>query len=262
MLLRVRQYQTYGLVFADRLVAAPGSRDMGIGRGPGTFDGEPLPELGASFVVHRVRSPGRNRLPVPPVSVTRPMVALAWSKPSCRRCFIVLHYAQPLTRNARLAVDEVVHDGKQHFSGWGNLPPPAPEPAAFLLLVCIADRGHMTTATSQAPSGFPGRGRVSASAPLTCPRSTRSVSPWAATRGPPPDNSSLRCPLPRARTLSATTTTPAPASSERPAPRRPIRTVTSGLGSSGNRRHAHTVPSHHLLRIVPGRPGPEVVATA
>lgn len=237
----------------------PDRRDTGIGRGPGTFD-EPLPELGAPFVVHRVRSPGRNRLPVPPVSVTRPMVALAWSKPSRRR-----RHRVPLR-----TTPDPERPARRRRSG----------PRRQAVLLRLGEPATPRTRTGRLPAAGLHRGprphdhrHQPGPLWLSRPRAGQRFRPAhlsalneigvpvAAARGPPPDNSSLRCPLPRARTLSATTTTPAPASSERPAPRRPIRTVTSGLGSSGNRRRAHTVPSHHLLGAS-GRPGPEVVAAA
>lgn len=71
---------------------------------------------------------------------------------------IVLLYAQPITRIVRLTVDDVVHDGEAVLLRLGEPASPVPEPAASLLLECIADRDHMNTATNQASRWlFPGR---------------------------------------------------------------------------------------------------------
>lgn len=71
---------------------------------------------------------------------------------------ILLLYAQPLSRIARLTIDDIVRDGDQVLLRLGNPPPPAPEPVAALLLEYLGQRTNMATATNHASRWlFPGR---------------------------------------------------------------------------------------------------------
>jgi len=100
----------------------------------------PLPER------ERAELPGRlltgHDLPL------RPRVAAA----------IVLLYAQPLSRVARLTADDVIHDGDQVLLRPGEPPSPVPGPVADLLLSRTGNRDNMNTATNRhSPWLFPGR---------------------------------------------------------------------------------------------------------
>lgn len=234
----------------------------GIGRGPDTFDGEPLPELGASFVVHRVRSPGRHRLPVPPVSVTRRIAVLAWSRPLRRR----RHRAPLRTTPAPERPARRRRSGPRRQAALPLLgepaAPPVPEPAAFLLLDYIADRSHMNTATNQAPlwlSRQPGRSALPPRSPV---RAQRDRCPSGCHPRPALRQQLLKTAAPRrhGRSRPSRQHHHPPAQSGRRHVSRYARSP-AGWVPSGNRRHAHTVPSHHLSGAS-GRPGSEGVAAA
>ncbi|MGH3709659.1 MAG: hypothetical protein ACRDRQ_16490 [Pseudonocardiaceae bacterium] len=71
---------------------------------------------------------------------------------------IVVLYAQPLSRLARLTIDDVIRDGDQVLLRLGEPPSPVPTPIAQLLLTWISERDNMNTATN--PNSrwlFPGR---------------------------------------------------------------------------------------------------------
>jgi hypothetical protein len=71
---------------------------------------------------------------------------------------ILLLYAQPLSRIARLTLDDVIQDGDQVLLRLGEPPTPVPGPAADLLLEWMGSRGNMNTATNRnSPWLFPGR---------------------------------------------------------------------------------------------------------
>ena len=71
---------------------------------------------------------------------------------------IVLLYAQPLSRVARLTIDDVIRDGDQVLLRLGEPPSPLPCPAADLLLSWIPKRDNMNTATNHDSRWlFPGR---------------------------------------------------------------------------------------------------------
>jgi hypothetical protein len=71
---------------------------------------------------------------------------------------IVLLYAQPLSRVARLTLDDVIHDGDQVLLRLGEPPSPVPGPIADLLLSWIDNRDNMNTATNRHSLWlFPGR---------------------------------------------------------------------------------------------------------
>lgn len=53
---------------------------------------------------------------------------------------IVLLYAQPLTRVARLTIDDVIHDGDYVLLRLGDPASPVPEPVADILLAWIDSR--------------------------------------------------------------------------------------------------------------------------
>jgi len=61
---------------------------------------------------------------------------------------IVLLYAQPLSRVARLTIDDVVHDGDQVLLRLGDPPSPLPAPVADLLLTWIDNRDNMNSAAN------------------------------------------------------------------------------------------------------------------
>jgi hypothetical protein len=71
---------------------------------------------------------------------------------------IVLLYAQPLSRIARLTIDDIIRDGEGVLLRLGEPPSPVPTPFAQLLLTWIDQRNNMNTATN--PNSrwlFPGR---------------------------------------------------------------------------------------------------------
>jgi hypothetical protein len=71
---------------------------------------------------------------------------------------LVLLYAQPLTRIARLTIDDVTVDGDQVFIRLGDPPVPVPAPFAAVVTQYVASRSNLTTATN--PTSrllFPGR---------------------------------------------------------------------------------------------------------
>jgi hypothetical protein len=71
---------------------------------------------------------------------------------------IVLLYAQPLSRIARISLDDVVHDGEHLLLRLGHPASPVPAPVADLIERHIAERTNMRTATNPAsPWLFPGR---------------------------------------------------------------------------------------------------------
>ena len=71
---------------------------------------------------------------------------------------IVLLYAQPLSRVARLTIDDVIRDGDQVLLRLGEPPSPVPEPVASILLAWIDNRTNMNTATNRDSRWlFPGR---------------------------------------------------------------------------------------------------------
>lgn len=70
---------------------------------------------------------------------------------------IVLLYAQPLTRIARITLDDVIHDGGQLLLRLGDPPSPVPAPVADLIERHIAERTNMRTANPASPWLFPGR---------------------------------------------------------------------------------------------------------
>jgi hypothetical protein len=71
---------------------------------------------------------------------------------------IVLLYAQPLSRVARLTIDNIIRDGDQVSLRLGEPPSPVPTPFAQLLLTWINQRDNMNTATNPGSRWlFPGR---------------------------------------------------------------------------------------------------------
>jgi len=71
---------------------------------------------------------------------------------------LVLLYAQPLSRIARITVNDVTRDGDQVLLRLGEPPTPVPGPVAGLLLEWIGSRDNMNTATNRnSPWLFPGR---------------------------------------------------------------------------------------------------------
>ncbi len=72
---------------------------------------------------------------------------------------LLLLYAQPISRIARLTVDDIVHDENQEVHiRLGNPPSPVPPPFAALLLGYAADRANMRNATNPGSAWlFPGR---------------------------------------------------------------------------------------------------------
>ncbi|MGH3847360.1 MAG: hypothetical protein ACRDS0_38960, partial [Pseudonocardiaceae bacterium] len=71
---------------------------------------------------------------------------------------IVLLYAQPLSRVARLTIDDVIRDQDQVLLRLGEPPSPVPTPFAQLLLAWISERDNMNTATNPDSRWlFPGR---------------------------------------------------------------------------------------------------------
>jgi len=71
---------------------------------------------------------------------------------------IVLLYAQPISRIARLTLDDVIRDGDQVLPRLGEPPGPVPAPVADLLLSWIGSRTNMNTATNRrSPWLVPGR---------------------------------------------------------------------------------------------------------
>jgi hypothetical protein len=61
---------------------------------------------------------------------------------------IVLLYSQPLTRVARLTLDDVIHEGDEIFLRLGEPPSPIPRPVADLIDQQIAQRTNMRTAAN------------------------------------------------------------------------------------------------------------------
>lgn len=71
---------------------------------------------------------------------------------------IVLLYAQPLTRVARLTIDDVIRDGDHMLLRLGDPASLVPEPVADILLAWIDSRTNMNTATNRDSRWlFPGR---------------------------------------------------------------------------------------------------------
>lgn len=71
---------------------------------------------------------------------------------------IVVLYAQPLSRVARLTIDDVIRDGDQVSLRLGEPPSPVPATFAQLLLTWISERDNMNTATNPDSRWlFPGR---------------------------------------------------------------------------------------------------------
>lgn len=71
---------------------------------------------------------------------------------------IVLLYAQPASRVARLTVDDVIRDDSETALRLGDPPSPVPAPVAGILHSWIASRTNMRTATNRdSPWLFPGR---------------------------------------------------------------------------------------------------------
>jgi hypothetical protein len=66
---------------------------------------------------------------------------------------IVLLYAQPLSRIARLTIDDIIRDGEGVLLRLGEPPSPVPTPFAQLLLTWINERDNMNTATKAQCSG-------------------------------------------------------------------------------------------------------------
>ncbi|MGH3683520.1 MAG: hypothetical protein ACRDRU_23055 [Pseudonocardiaceae bacterium] len=60
----------------------------------------------------------------------------------------VLLYAQPLSRVARLTINDVIRDHDQVLLRLGEPPSPVPTPFAQLPLTWITERGNMNTATN------------------------------------------------------------------------------------------------------------------
>ncbi|MDG9728749.1 hypothetical protein [Streptomyces sp. DH41] len=61
---------------------------------------------------------------------------------------LVLLYAQPLTRIARLTTDDALHEDGEVLVRLGEPPSPVPEPLAGLLLTCLDQRPNTRTATN------------------------------------------------------------------------------------------------------------------
>lgn len=71
---------------------------------------------------------------------------------------LLLLYAQPVSRIARLTLDDLIRDGDHVLIRLGNPPSPVPHPFAALLLNYAAHRSNMRTATNPGSSWlFPGR---------------------------------------------------------------------------------------------------------
>ncbi|WP_329168994.1 hypothetical protein OG709_34855 [Streptomyces sp. NBC_01267] len=71
---------------------------------------------------------------------------------------LVLLYAQPLTRIARLTTDDVLHEDGEVLVRLGDPPSPVPEPLAGMLLTYLDQRPNTMTATNpNARWLFPGR---------------------------------------------------------------------------------------------------------
>jgi hypothetical protein len=71
---------------------------------------------------------------------------------------LVLLFAQPLQRIARLRVDDIIRDADQVMLRLGEPATPLPQPFADVLLRHVANRSNLTTATNPASTLlFPGR---------------------------------------------------------------------------------------------------------
>ena len=71
---------------------------------------------------------------------------------------LILLYAQPLTRIARLRIDDVIRDGDHTLLRLGDPPVPVPAPFDDLLTTYVASRSNLTTATNRHSRWlFPGR---------------------------------------------------------------------------------------------------------
>jgi hypothetical protein len=71
---------------------------------------------------------------------------------------LILLYAQPLDRIARLTIDDVLADGEEVLLRLGDPPTPVPQPFADVLTRYVVNRSNQTTATN--PNSrllFPGR---------------------------------------------------------------------------------------------------------
>lgn len=62
-------------------------------------------------------------------------------------CLLLL-YAQPITRLARLALEDIINDDGQVFIRLGSPPTPVPEPLGAMLTELAANRVNMNTAVN------------------------------------------------------------------------------------------------------------------
>ncbi|GAB2459327.1 hypothetical protein [Streptomyces incanus] len=168
---------------------------------------------------------------------------------------IVLLYARPVSRIARLTVDDVIHDGDTVLLRLGEPASPVPAPVAALLLEHIANRDNMNTATNPASRWlFPGRRAGQPSRPDHLSALLNEVGSRPPPAAPPSAGSSSNCPPPSSRTPSATTTKPPAGSATRPAghgadtPQR----ITHGHQRAGLRGELATVDCVSTGRTWPG----------
>jgi hypothetical protein len=115
---------------------------------------------------------------------------------------IMLLYAQPLSRVARLTINDVIHDHDQVLLRLGEPPSPVPTPLAQLLLTWISQRDNMNTATNPDSQWlFSGRRAGQPCTPKASPdTSANSASPPAAPAPPPSANTSWTCQHPSSPT--------------------------------------------------------------
>ncbi|MEV6868955.1 hypothetical protein AB0M44_49330 [Streptosporangium subroseum] len=85
-------------------------------------------------------------------------------------------FAQPVSRIARLTVEDVLHDGEHVELRLGEPPSPVPEPVADLLLNYIQSLHDSTLATNSTPSWlFPGCRTNQSTSPTTLRDALREI---------------------------------------------------------------------------------------
>jgi integrase len=96
----------------------------------------------------------RRRLELIRRAVTNDQLPLRARVTAC----LMLLYAQPVSRLARLTIDDIIRQDGQVLIRLGDPPAPVPEPFAALLLQLAANRENMTAATNPTARWlFPGR---------------------------------------------------------------------------------------------------------
>jgi hypothetical protein len=218
-----------------------------------------------------INSRNMNRLDLPPTkaNVPTPMTQgerLAWIRRIHRgdsmdltervAALLILLYAQPLTKVARLTIDDITLADGQMLIRLGDPPAPVPAPFDALINQYLADRPNLTTATNAGSRWlFPGRRAGQPLHPTTFRlRLNRLGIPNVTGRSRALREMLLQAPRPSSQACSATARTRPKPSPPKPAPlgsvTQPV--TTPAPGSPASATDPELATPVHVIAPVPG----------